>query len=174
MNEASKSCLVNLEVAERQLDRIQSFFPRIDSKVSALFAIASGQIAIAAVNLSFEDLKLWWITVPATAFLLTIGWTILNLYWCTYPHLNGGSRSLVYFSEIAKLREPEYLERYTALTEERLKADIVGQIWRNSEIVSAIYRYLKHGTAAAMLSLIPWTALLVATSLSHWKLPVVG
>jgi hypothetical protein len=31
---------VSLETAERQFDRIQAFFPRIDSKVSSIFAIA--------------------------------------------------------------------------------------------------------------------------------------
>jgi Family of unknown function (DUF5706) len=165
---------LSLETYERQLDRIQSFHPRIDTKVSALFAIASGQIAVAALNLSANDLKLWWIAVPLAVFLLTIGWALLNLYRCAYPHLDGGNSSLVFFSEIAKLRESDYINKLGAISEADYKADVAGQIWRNSEIVSCKYRYLKNATIAAMLSLIPWVLLLGATSLSHGKLPVIG
>jgi hypothetical protein len=64
-----------LEVAERQLALVQGFFPRLDSKVSALFAISSAQIAVAALNLSADDLKLWYVAIPATAFLLAIIYT---------------------------------------------------------------------------------------------------
>ncbi|WP_352617267.1 hypothetical protein [Mesorhizobium australicum] len=38
-----------MEVAERQLDRIMGFFPRIDSKVSALFAIVGAVFALLAL-----------------------------------------------------------------------------------------------------------------------------
>lgn len=165
---------IGLEVMERQLDRIQSYYPRIDAKVSALFAISSGQIAVAALNLSADDLTKWWVAVPAAVFLLTIAWTILNLYRCAYPHLKGGTESLVYFNEIAKLTESTYVSRFTSLPQERLEADLAGQIWRNSEIVACKYGYLKHATIAATLSLLPWTILLLATSLSHWRTPIVS
>lgn len=166
--------MMTLETAERQLDRIQSFFPRIDAKVSALFAIAAGQIAIAAVNLSIDDWRRWWVAVPAAAFILIVGWALLNLYRCAFPHLEGGNQSLVYFNEIAKLRESEYIDRYTAVSQADLLNDITGQIWRNAEIVKCKYGYLKRATIAAMLSLIPWTCLLAATSLTHWKMPALS
>lgn len=163
---------LGLEVAERQLDRIQNFFPRIDSKVSALFAIASGQVAFAAINLAIDDLKIWWIAIPAVLFAAGIAYAIWNLYWCTFPHLDGGHKSLVYFREIAKLRESEYLEQYFNLNEASLTRDVVGQIWRNSQIVDIKYGYLRLSTISTMLSLLPWGALLLATTLSHWKLPI--
>src|SRR3982750_1395889 len=99
----SRAKKLSVEAYERQLDRIQSFHPRLDAKVSALFAVASGQIAVAALNLSANDLKNWWITVPLVFFLLVIGVTLINLYRCAYPHLDGGHRSLIYFKEIAAL-----------------------------------------------------------------------
>lgn len=165
---------LSLEAYERQLDRIHHFFPRLDSKVSALFAVSSGQIAVAALNLSANDLKLWWITVPLAAFMLIIGWAMLNLYRCAYPHLDGGNASLVYFNEIAKLRESDYINKLGDISEVDFKADVAGQIWRNSEIVGCKYRYLKNATVAAMLSLIPWAVLLAATSLSHGRIPAIG
>lgn len=162
---------MSLEAAERQLDRTHAFFPRIDGKATALFAIASAQIGVAVLNISYEDLRMWWITVPAAVFLFVIGWSLVSLYWCAFPHLNGGQSSLVYFREIAKLREADYLQRYLALSEEELRKDVAGQVWRNSQIVAAKFNHVKNATFAQIFSLLPWTLLLFATSISHGKLP---
>jgi hypothetical protein len=88
--------------------------------------------------------------------------------------LKGGHQSLIYFSEIAVLRESEYVERLTSVDEDEFRSDLAGQIWRNAEIVKCKYSYLKHATIAAMLSLVPWTILLAATSLTHWKIPALN
>jgi Family of unknown function (DUF5706) len=162
------------EEYERQLDRLHQFFPRADTKVTALFAISSAQIAVAALNLSANDLKMWWITGPLVVFLLAIAWSMLNLYRCAYPNLEGGHASLIYFSEIAKLRESVYVDKLEAVTEVDWKKDLAGQIWRNSEILKCKYGYLKTATIAATLSLIPWAILLIATSLTHWRVPVIA
>lgn len=163
-----------LEALERQLDRTHQFFPRIDAKLSALFAITSGQIAVVALNLNPNDMTKWWIVVPLAAFFVAACWVFVNLYRCAYPHLEGGNASLVYFSEIAKLRESEYIDRITAVSEADHRTDVAGQIWRNSEIVSAKYGYLKIATVTAILSLIPWTIVLVATSLTNGRVPAFG
>src|SRR5690606_11448187 len=105
-----------LEVAERQLVLVQSFMPRIDAKVSALFAIVSAQLAVAVLNLNAADLPKWYVTVPLGLFLVMIGWTYFNLYRCAYPHLEGGQSSLVYFAEIAKRRESEFIQQYSAVS----------------------------------------------------------
>lgn len=160
------------EEYERQLDRLHQFFPRIDTKVTALFAISSAQIAVAALNLSADDLKMWWITLPLVVFILAIAWSLLNLYRCAYPSLDGGNSSLIYFSEIAKIRESDYVDRLKAMSEDEWMKDIAGQIWRNSEILKCKYGYLKSATIATTLSVIPWTTLLIATSLTHWRVPV--
>lgn len=165
---------VNLEVAERQLDRVQSFFPRIDSRVAALFAISSAQVAVAAVNTTYDELLLWWVAAPAVIFLVSTIVCQLNLYWCTYPSLNGGERSLVYFNEIAKLKEDNYIEGYLAVSEDALARDFAAQIWRNSQIVADKYRYLKSATQAAIFSVIPWTLLLAASTMDNGRISMGG
>lgn len=162
-----------LENAERQLALVQSFFPRIDSKVSALFAISSGQIAVAALNLTLDDLKLWYVAIPAALFVVAVCAVVWNLYRCTYPHLDGGAQSLVYFAEIAKRTESDYIKRYREVTDKDLTEDLIGQIWRNSEIVAEKYKYLKIATVTAMLSLLPWALLLTATTLTKWQMPTL-
>lgn len=165
---------LSVESYEHQLEHVHHFFPRIDAKVTALFAVASGQIAVAAINLSANDLTRWWIAGPLAVFLVAIGWSMANLYRCAYPHLTGGNASLIFFGEIAKLRESDYIAKFGALDEEEYKAELAGQIWRNAEIVTMKYGYLKTATIAAMLSLIPWAVLLIATSLSHGRIPAFG
>jgi hypothetical protein len=164
----------NCEVAERQLDRVQNFFPRLDSKVSALFAITSGEIAVATINLAPDDFKLWYIAVPAVCFaLLTIG-TLWFLYKCTFPHLDGGNNSLIYFKEVAKLTEQDYVRRFTTYVASDRLNDLAGQIWQNSKIATLKYDYLKRAMLFSVFSLLPWTATLLATSLTHWRAPLAG
>jgi hypothetical protein len=163
-----------LEVAERQLGLIQSFIPRLDGKVSALFAISSAEIAVAALNLSTLDLPKWYVSAPLAIFLVTIAVTFFNLYRCSYPHLEGGHSSLVYFGEIAKKRESEFINEYTSISVTDLLNDVCAQIWRNSEIVACKYRYLKTATQFAMASLLPWSVVLIATALSNSRIPLIS
>lgn len=68
-----------------------------------------GQIAVAALNLEANDFKKWWIAGPAGFFALSVFWTALHLYKCAYPHLKGGEGSLIYFGEISKFQELEFV-----------------------------------------------------------------
>lgn len=163
-----------LEVAERQLVLVQSFMPRIDAKVSALFAIVSAQLAVAVLNLNAVDLAKWYVAVPLGLFLVMIAWTYINLYRCAYPHLEGGQSSLVYFAEIAKRRESEFIQQYSAVSIQDLTNDICGQIWRNSEIAACKFKYLKSATQWAMASIVPWAIVLIAASLSNSRMPIVS
>ena len=161
-----------LEAVERQLDRLLTFFPRVDSKVSALFAVTSAQLAVAALNLTLDDLKVWWIAACLVAFILSAAWVMIHLYRCTYPHLEGGQQSLIYFAEIVKKQPHAYIRSIGNVQVDVYREDVAGQIYRNAEILCLKYRFLKRATIGASLCILPWSAFLLATSLSHWKLPV--
>lgn len=156
---------LSLEASERQFDRIQAFFPRIDAKVSSIFAIASGEIAVASL-LSLKNVHAWWILLPGSLFVAGVGWTVYNLYRCTFPSLKRSPDSLIYFAEIVELDREEYVERFTTITEDKLKRDFARQTWHTSLIAAEKFAYLKQATMAAMLSLIPWVALLIAAAFS--------
>lgn len=156
-----------IEECEAQLDRVQSFVPRIDSRVSALFAITSAQAAVAVLNLQVHELTLWWIGGPAALYAISLLWTLWHLYWCTHPTLKGGSGSLVYFGEIAKRTEVDFIEKYGSAPEEQLKRDLLGQVWRNAEIVTAKYRHLKQASAGVAAGLAPWLAILLAATVQR-------
>lgn len=165
--------MISTEALERQLDRIQSFIPRIDSRVSAIFAITSGQLAVAILNVGIDDLKAWWVAIPCVVYIAMALFAIYNLYRCIHPNLLGGQNSLIYFGEIAKLREAEYVEKLTLCSDESLRKDLTCQIWRNSEIVAEKYKYLRRASSVTMIALLPWILILGCVSLTNWKLPVL-
>lgn len=167
------SMTIDTEVLERQLDRIQSFIPRIDSRVSAIFAITSGQLAIAILNVGIDDLKAWWVVLPCVAYIAMALYSIYNLYRCIHPNLLGGQNSLIYFGEIAKLREAEYIEKLTSCSAEMFRKDLTCQIWRNSEIVAEKYKYLRRASSVTMVALLPWIIILVSISLTNWRIPIL-
>ena len=161
------------EALSSQLDRTHQFFPRADNKVSALFAILSAQIAIAALNMIPADLKVWWIAIPLAAFAFLSAWVLFNLYRCSYPNLEGGNSSLLYFKEIAKLREAEYVEKLTGLKEAEYIEDLAAQIWRNSEILNKKFDALRRANIGTMWSLLPWSAYLLAVSVNASRAPLI-
>jgi Family of unknown function (DUF5706) len=161
--------VVNLETAERQLDRTHSFFSRIDNKVSALLAISTGQFAIVALNLRSDDFLQIYIQVAFLIFFILASFSIYWLYLATYPNLKGGVRSLTFFAEIARMKEQDFVSTYSSLDEDALKEDIIRQIHRNSEIVNSKFDNLKRATTAIIISSIPWLVLILYSSILHSK-----
>ena len=160
--------------AERQLDRTQAFFSRIDAKQSALLATALAMIAVYAVNLNVADLASVYVILLGLVFGALLLLTFYYLLKCAVPHLKGGGgRSLYFFSTISGKSESMFVQEYRAATEERMIDDALEQVWRNSEIVAQKFRHLKSATICIVLSAAPWTATLVLASVAHHRLPLI-
>ena len=67
-----------------------------------------------------------------------------------------------------------YVRRFTTYVASDRLNDLAGQIWQNSKIASLKYDYLKRAMLFAVFALLPWTATLLATSLTHWRAPLAG
>ena len=61
------------DTSETQLDRVLSFFPRVEAKASFLFALNTGMLALLALNLRLDDFLIWFLVIPAISFILLIG-----------------------------------------------------------------------------------------------------
>jgi len=114
--------------------------------------------------ISLKNLHAWWMLLPGLLFLGAIGWSVYNLYRCTFPTLKRSPDSLIYFHEITKLDREVYVERLATVSEEELKRDFARQTWQTSVIAAKKFAYLKQATLAAMLSLVPWACLLIAST----------
>src|SRR4051812_13694569 len=94
-----------IKSAQDLLTKILTFFPRVDTKGTALFAINTAMLAILTANSpSFTEYNQWYMFFPLVPMLF-IGISIWHVYKSSFPKLDGGSRSLIYFREIAARTE---------------------------------------------------------------------
>ncbi len=159
------------EVIERGqyvFDKVLSFIPRVDAKISTLLAINTGMLALLGSNMPALDLfKEWYMFVPILP-LISVSATLYFLYQSSYPSLHGGQSSLIYFREICKRTESNFMKEFQAQTEEDFAKDIMGQTWRNAEIASKKYQTIKNAFVCTALTIVPWAiSLSIFVSKNH-------
>jgi hypothetical protein len=156
-----------LDIASHQLDRVLSFFARVEAKASFVFAVDTAIVSLVAVNFRIEDFSRWQITVPAVLTLIVIGISVVFVYRCSFPSMDGGHDSLIYFAEIAKRREADFIERCLNVEEQAYVVDVLGQVWRNSEILTVKFKAIKTSFLATAIALFPFFMFLLATTVIH-------
>jgi hypothetical protein len=135
-----------LEAASTQLDRVLGFFPRVETKISALFAVDVAMLALLAINASAKDGSVWYLALFYGLAVLALGVSIWFLYQASFPRLEGGGNSLVYFKEIARRTEASYIKEMRGCEVDHFADDVLGQVWRNSEILTAKF----HGVPSSL------------------------
>jgi len=164
----------DLAVVEAQLTRILSFFPRVDTKIAGLFTVNSAILTISALNVEAGDLKQWYIAIPGVLMIVGLVASYFFLYRANFPDLNGGQGSLVYFATISDRTEANYIEEYEAITEVKYRADMLGQIWRNSHILCDKYKAVAVAVRVTLATLLPFVIFLIMTAIQHSRVPVVN
>lgn len=157
---------IDSKVASDQLNRILTFFPRVDGRASMLFAANSAILGVLAARVRAEHLANWQVVIPAGLTLVALIYSFGSLYLCTYPNTKGGNGSNVYFASIARKTESAFVDEFRSLEDAEWMRDLAAQIWRNSEILCLKYKYLKHSMCSTMLGLIPWALLISLTRFS--------
>ncbi len=109
--------MTDIETIQRQLDRVLAFFPRVEARITGLFGVNTLILAICALNVSAEDLKLWYVSVPGALFVVALGTSYTYLFKANFPDVRGGEGSLVYFGEIRKRTEVGYRNEVVACTD---------------------------------------------------------
>jgi hypothetical protein len=164
---------VDLETAAKHLDRILGFFPRVESKASFLFALNSALLGTLAINVQRSDFALWYHLIFIIVAAALIATSFFFVYRCIFPSLKGGHSSLLYFREINKLREAEYITAMKNASTDDLVDDFISQAWRNAEILGKKFDHVKVAFILTGLGLIPWAMFLVLAGLNHPQLPVI-
>lgn len=155
------------DLASKQLDRVLGFFPRVDTKASFVFAMNTGMLALLAVNIHATDFCRWFVAIPAIFTVLLLGASLYFVYRCSFPHLAGGMASLVYFREIGRRAEAKFIEEFLAQTDEDHVRDLLGQAWRNSEILKIKFDSIKIAFVLTAIALLPWILFLGGAALVH-------
>lgn len=158
---------------EAQLDRILGFFPRIEARINGLFGVNTLVLAVGALNISVSDLKLWYVTIPGAIAALALAMSYVFLFRANFPDVRGGAGSLVFFAEIQKRTETDYLDQVLVCSEDDFRKDIISQIWRNSQILCDKYRNVKNAIISTTVALIPFFIFLAATASLHVRIPIL-
>jgi hypothetical protein len=142
--------------ARDQLNLVLGFFPRVEAKASVVLAINSGMLAVLASNAPpWGSIPVWSI-IATSLTLLMIGGSFWFLYRVSFPTLSGGQQSLIYFREIANRTESRFIDDFMAQDEKARLRDVLGQVWRNSEILKMKFDALRWAFVLMAASLVPW------------------
>lgn len=163
----------DLDVIQSQLDRILGFFPRIEARINGLFAVNTLIIAVGALNMTAGDLKLWYVAIPGVVAIVALLLSYGFLFRANFPDVRGGAGSLVFFSEIQKRTETAYLTELLACSEADYRNDLIGQIWRNSQILCDKYTFARKAIIATSTALLPFSIFLATTATIHVRIPIL-
>lgn len=155
---------MSLAETERQLDRMQAFFPRLDSKATSLFAIDSAMLAVASARFRPDHMDNWYTALPAALFVVAIVLSLGFFFVASVPNVKGGGTSLIFFGSIAPRTEGQYAAECDAASEADLLRDFRQQVWRNAQILREKYRYVRYAFIAMASSIAPWCWYLAASS----------
>jgi hypothetical protein len=161
------------EHAPKQLERVLAFFARVEAKASLVFAVDSALLGVLAVNLRKQDLSDPIAMGLFAGAIVLFGASLFYVYRCSFPDLKGGHSSLIYFNEVSKLREQEYVKSFRGMSTEEFLDDVLSQAWRNSQILTKKFAAIKTAFILTALGLAPWIGFLILASLRHPELPAV-
>lgn len=149
-----------LETAINQLNFLMGFFPRADTKLSVVLGIDLGMLAVVAPRIpKMDDLSILMYGAGAV-FVLALMFSFYHLWNGAFPHLAGGTNSLVYFRSISRMTESNYRQAYSSLSKEALANDLLDQVWRNSKILDSKFTSLCFAYRATLLAVPFWLLLL--------------
>jgi pycsar effector protein len=153
------------EFAKDHLNLVLSFFPRVDGSIAVLVGLEVAMVGYLAPQMSdsvaWRNLE-WSIVVSLSATLGSLLLSFVMLFRAGFPRLDGGSSSLIYFRAIAKRSNPEFSKEYHTADDPQLLEDLVGQIWRNSEILTLKYDRLKHAFLWLAVGIVFWLIALIS------------
>lgn len=145
----------------QQLNLVLGFFSRIDTKLSVVLGIDLGMLALVATRLPPPSEMTAAAAVFTTLFFTALGFSFRHLWNGSFPHLDGGTASLLYFRSIAQMRESEFRQACKSRSPEELADDLFNQCWRNSKILTCKFHSLRQAYIATLLAVVPWAALII-------------
>lgn len=146
----------SLKEAREQLNLVLGFFSRVDAKASVVLAINTGMLAVLASNAPPLHKMSVLAQVVAITSVLVVTVSLWFLYRIAFPSLSGGHRSLVYFREIANRTESNFIEEFNQQDEASRTKDVLGQVWRNAEILKKKFDALKVAFILMAVAILPW------------------
>src|SRR5882762_8620244 len=119
-----------IAASKDELNLVLGFFPRVESRFSVILAIDTGMVGFLAASAPALNMFSNWMWIAGGGAVFLVAVSIGNLYRGSFPDLKGGESSLVYFREIAKRREQQFVDEFSKQTKEEYSKDLLCQAWR--------------------------------------------
>lgn len=142
-------------IAKDQLTLVLSFFPRADAKISLLLGIDLAMLAYLVARSpgpAALDGKTFFASLP----IILLSASLWYLYRASFPQLEGGRDSLIYFHEIGARTEGKFLDDFLKQSVDNHIRDLLAQVWRNSQILKSKYSDLRTAFQLLAWAVIPW------------------
>jgi hypothetical protein len=146
-----------LSACHDELGLVLSFFPRVDAKASVVLAVDTGMVGYMSAHLPGLDSIRWWEFLAPACTIALLSWSFWYLYKGAFPQLKGGQGSLVYFREIAGRTETRFIDEFISQQESAYIKDVLGQAWRNSQILQEKFDDLRRAFIFMAVAVLPWT-----------------
>lgn len=161
-----------IDAAKDQLTRTLAFFPRVDSKASVILAVDTGMLGVLVANTPPVRTFDWSMLIALLPTLLLAA-SYWHLYKEAFPSLEGGHDSLIYFREIAKRTESQFIDAFQRQSEDSYLADLLSQVWRNSEILKDKFDHVRQAINFMVLAILPWMVALAMLASKNMALKSV-
>ncbi|WP_425057196.1 Pycsar system effector family protein [Sphingomonas vulcanisoli] len=124
-------------------------------------------------NLDYKDISVWYVASPCLIACCLIAISLSHLFLASYPSLKGGEESMFYFKSIGSRTEQKYISEFLSASDDDIEKDILGQIWRNSQILAEKFSHVEKAFRYSLISTVPWVLFLLASSVLHSRSIVV-
>ena len=149
-----------VKAAWSELTLVLSFYSRIDTKLSVVLGLDLGMVAVLFTRLPARPDVTPVHLLLGLIFTAVLGRSMYGLWKGAFPHLEGGTNSLVYFRSICRMSEASFVTSFVRQTPLQLSADLLEQAWRNSKILVAKFEALRTAYVWVIVAAGLWAALL--------------
>ena len=150
-----------ISACNAELHLVLRFFPRVDTKASVILGVDAAMVGYLSAHFPATNSVRWWECISPTIAFALLAVSFWYLYHGAFPRLKGGERSLIYFREIASRMESKFIDEFTNQQEPEYIRDTLGQVWRNSDILSEKFACLKLSFLLSALAVLPWAIALI-------------
>jgi len=155
-----------------QYDRLQTFFPRVESRATFLLGTDVGLATLTILNYHLDHQNVW-LMLCGSACLLAFLVGMAFAFSTFFTHLKGAAvSSLIYFGDVAALKPVDYFHKARAASMDDMLDDALCQVWRNSEILNQKFKRVKASFVATAIAIPLWIAFLAISVAQTGTLPI--
>ena len=141
---------------EKILARLLEWIRASDARVPPIAALNTAMLGVFAVNVPSRDEWTWTLVAFGTSTVVSLIASLVLLAIATWPRTHGPEGSLTFFEGIKRTGLSGYRDAMTSLKEEDYLVELIEQSYRNAEIASSKFRFVRFAMSASFIGILLW------------------